>query len=297
MSEKKTRWRGFWGASDQQSSENSGAHEHERIPPQNVHGPLPGQNFDSEKNTPSHAADHFQNILGSSGVALLVVDLNFQVCFYTPAAMTLFKITQSDLGRPLAEIALRFADDDLLLDADTVIATGTSLRRDVATDDGACFDRRLLPYRTDAGEVQGVVMTFTDVSEKKEVERELETTRAYSNSVIDTLRQSLVVLDEELRVISATPSFYRRFAVWPAEAVGKLLPQLRDRCLDVRALQTFLDQIARGDEVAKDYEIEIELPPHGRRILLLNARNICLAPPATQRTLLAIDDITDRKYA
>ena len=100
-----------------------------------------------------------------------------------------------------------------------------------------------------------------------------------------------------MRVVSASPSFYRSFAIKPGSAVGQKLPNLRDRCLDVHTLRSFLDRIAAGRDIADDYEIEIELPPRGRRVLLLNASKIPAASPAKTRTLLAIDDITDRKHA
>jgi two-component system CheB/CheR fusion protein len=255
-----------------------------------------GQNGRSKRASRPRTPESLQNILNSSGTATLALDRDLKLRFFTPAATSLFKVTVTDLGRPLSEITRCFVDDDLLLDAQTVIATSVSLWREVEADSGAWYNRRLLPYRTDDDDIQGVIITFADISEMKAAEREIEAARSYSNSIIDTIRQSLVVLDHELRVVSASPSFYRTFAIKPGSAVGRQLPNLRDRCLDVQALRSFLDRIAAGHDVAEDYEIEIELPPRGRRVLQLNAREIPAAPPAKRRTLLAIDDITDRKH-
>ena len=242
-------------------------------------------------------SDNARNILNSSGIATLVLDRDLKLRFFTPAATSLFKLASANVGRPLAEAVCRFKDDDLLLDAQSVIVTGVSLWREIETDRGASYNRRLLPYRDEDNEIQGVVITFADISEMKTAEREIETARAYANSILDAIHQPLVVLDHEMRVVSASPSFYRSFAISPGVAVGQTLPDLRDRCLDVRALRGFLDRIAAGQDVPDDYEIEIEMPPHGRRVLLLTARKIPLVPPAKQRFLLAIDDITDRKHA
>ncbi len=236
-----------------------------------------------------------QNILNSSGIATLAFDRDLNLLFFTPPATALFKVTAAHLGCPLAEIARRFADDDLILDAQTVIVTSVSLWREVEAESGAWYNRRLLPYRDEHKNVRGVMITFADISEMKAVEREIETARAYSNSIVDTIRQPLVVLDHEWRVVSASPSFYRGFAIRPGDAVGKTLPTLRDNCLDVPALRSFLDRLAAGREVAEDYEIEIDLPPRGHRVLMLNARKIPVAARAKPRTLLAIDDITNRK--
>lgn len=256
-----------------------------------------GRNGWSDKTYRSRGSENPENVLNSSGITTLLLDRDLKLRFFTPAATSLFKVTAADLGLPLARIARRFADDDLLLDAQTVIATGVSLWCEVRADSGAWYNRRLLPYRDDDNDVQGVVITFADISEMKAAEQEIEAARTYSNSIIDTIRQSLIVLDHDLRVVSASPSFYRSFAVKPANAVGQQLPSLRDRCFDVQALRSFLDRIAAGHKVADDYEIEIELPLRGRRVLQLNAREIPAVPPQKRKTLLAIDDITDHKHA
>jgi two-component system, chemotaxis family, CheB/CheR fusion protein len=239
--------------------------------------------------------ENLQNILNSSGIATLVIDRDLRLRFFTPPTTSLFQLAAANLGQPLGEFTRHFVDDDLLLDAQTVIATSVTLWREVEADNGAWYNRRLLPYRDANNNIQGVVITFADISEMKAAERESETARGYSNSIVDAIRQPLVVLDHELRVVSGSPSFYRTFAIKPESVVGRLLPDLRDRCLDVQPLRSLLDRIAAGHGVADDYEIEIDLAPRGRRVLSLNARNIPAVPPAKRRTLLAIDDITDRK--
>jgi len=255
------------------------------------------QNSRSEKSSRHRTPENIQSFLNSAGIAMLALDRGLKLRFFTRAATALFKVTASDLGRPLSEITRRFEGANLILDAQTVVATGVSLLREINTDNGACYNRRILPYCNGGNDIQGVVITFADISEMKVEERESEAARAYSDSIIDTIRQSLVVLDHELRVVSASPSFYRSFAIKPGSAVGQELRNLRDRCLDVPALRSLLDRIAAGRDVADDCEIEIELPPRGRRVLLLNASKIPAASPAKTRTVLAIDDITDRKHA
>jgi len=67
--------------------------------------------------------------------------------------------------------------------------------REVGADNGAWYTRRILPYRTQDAQVAGVVITFADISERKTAERAIEAARSYSDSIIDTIRQPLVVLD------------------------------------------------------------------------------------------------------
>jgi two-component system CheB/CheR fusion protein len=297
MSDWKTLGLGWRRDQNRQHSDNSTNINLEHLYAQNGGGRPAHQHTDSNEIYQPRAPEHFQSILISSGFPLLVLDHDLRLRFFTPSVITLFKVTASDFGRPLADITRRFADEDLLLDAQAVIATGASLWRNVKTDGGACFDRRLLPYRTGDNEIRGIVISFADVSDMKAAEHESDSVRAYSNCIVDTVRQSLVVLDEQLRIVSANPNFYRKFALKPGYAVGRLLPNLRDRCLDIAALRSFLDRIAAGNDVVEDYAIEIELPPRGRRVLLMNARKFPVLPPAEQRTLVVIDDITDWKHA
>ena len=115
--------------------------------------------------------------------------------------------------------------------------------------------------------------------------------------IINAIRQALIVLDEKLRVISANHAFCRAFAVTRGDAVGQRLAAIGDRCLDVSALHYFLDLTQAEDAAIEDYEIEIELPALGRRVLLLNAQRIRGESLAMREILVTIDDVTERKRA
>ena len=80
--------------------------------------------------------------------------------------------------------------------------------------------RAMLPYRSDDSGAEGVVITLAGISEMKAAEREIEAARAYLDSIIATIRQPLVVLDEELHVIPASSSFLRIFSVKPGISSG-----------------------------------------------------------------------------
>ena len=95
-----------------------------------------------------------------------------------------------------------------------------------------------------------------------------------ADRIIDTIRQALVVLDQKLRVISVNRAFYRAFNVIPEETIGQHLADVGDHRLDVPALRGFLDLLQAEDAAIEDYEIEIELPALGRRVLLLSAEKI-----------------------
>ena len=122
---------------------------------------------------------------------------------------------------------------------------------------------------------------------------------AYSgpDRIIDAIRQAVVVLDEKLRVISANRAFYHAFAVSPEDTVGRHLANVGDHRLDVPELRGFLGLSQSKAAPIEDYEIEIELPALGRRVLLLRAEKIRRAREATCEIVVAIDDVTDRTRA
>jgi two-component system, chemotaxis family, CheB/CheR fusion protein len=241
-------------------------------------------------------SNDLQNILYSSDVATLFLDRDLNIRFFTPAAKSLFRVIDSDIGRPLADLTSLSADIDLLADARRVLTTLSPLKHEIEAQDGAWYNRRILPYRTDDNRIEGVVITFADVSEIKAAEREIQAARAYSDSIIDTIRQPLVVLDDALRVVSANQSFYVAFALDPAKTVGQPLAGAGDLSAGIPGLRSFLDRVQAESAQIEDCEIELDLPPLGRRSLLLNARRMGGSPGAG-KILLAIDDVTDRNRA
>jgi two-component system CheB/CheR fusion protein len=112
-------------------------------------------------------ASDLQNVLYSTDVATLFLDLSLNIRFFTPACRALFNVIPSDVGRPLADLSSLSADGALAEDARLVLVTRSPIDREIEVQDGAWFTRRILPYRTDDDEIDGVVITFTDVTERK----------------------------------------------------------------------------------------------------------------------------------
>ena len=118
-----------------------------------------------------------------------------------------------------------------------------------------------------------------------------------ADRIIDTLPQALIVLDERLRVIFANRSFYGAFAVVPEEAVGRHLADIGDHCLHAPAFRRVLGQFQIDHAAIENYEIEIEQPALGKRVLLLNAEKIHGVHEATYEIVMTIDDVTERRRA
>jgi two-component system, chemotaxis family, CheB/CheR fusion protein len=239
-------------------------------------------------------SDDLQNILNSTDMATLFLDADLNIRFFTPAAKSLFSVIASDIGRPLADLTRRFEDEDLLPDARTVLTSREPIRREVKAANDRWFMRGMLPYRCKDNQVEGLVITFADITGNKAAARETEIARAYLDSIIATIRQPLVVLDEELRVISASSSFNSVFSVKPEDMIGRSLLTVADH-LNVPTLRDFLASVqARGISI-KDHEVEIEVPGLGRRMFLMNALVLREARSAKRKILVAIFDVTQMK--
>ena len=240
-------------------------------------------------------SDDLQNVLHSSDVATLFLDSSLNIRFFTPATRSLFNVIATDIGRPLADLTPLTADADILADARAVLANLVPLRREIEGDSATWYIRRILPYRTQDNRIEGVVITFADISEIKAAERRIEAARAYSDSIINTVRQPLLVLDGELRIVSGNHAFYRTFALTPEEAVGRPFAAASGHLAGIAGLHAFLERVRVEPASIADYEIEAELPLLGRRVLLLNARLIHDGLAGQAKILLAIDDNTERK--
>ena len=118
-----------------------------------------------------------------------------------------------------------------------------------------------------------------------------------AEAIVDSVREPLVVLDRDLRVIAASRSFYRTFAVERRNTQGRKLYLLGDGQWNIPALRTVLEDIIPKHRTVETYEVEHEFPTIGRRIMLLNARQVFDEDGTGSALLLAIEDVTDRRGA
>src|SRR5664280_682976 len=119
----------------------------------------------------------------------------------------------------------------------------------------------------------------------------------FAENIIDTVREPLIVLDKNLRVVKASQSFYDFFKVTPAETIGTLIYNLGNNQWDIPKLRELLETILPEKTTFDNFEVEHVFSTIGKRIMLLNARKIQRGSGKEQIILLAIEDITERKLA
>jgi two-component system CheB/CheR fusion protein len=169
--------------------------------------------------------DDMKNLLDNVRVGTVFLDPKLRIRRYTRDASRIYRLQATDVGRPLADIRSELVGVDLLADAQTVIDQLTPVEREVHTAAGIWFLARLQPYRTVDNFIDGVVLTFVDVSDRINAVA-LRKARNVAESIIDTLHAPLLVLDAELHVLSANQAYYRAHGGTPDTVTGRLFFEL-----------------------------------------------------------------------
>jgi signal transduction histidine kinase len=132
-------------------------------------------------------------------------------------------------------------------------------------------------------------------TERKRAEVAVREALRYVEGIVETVREPLVVLNVDLKILSANRSFYNTFKVIPDETVGKFIYDLGDRQWDIPRLRTLFEDILPKNTRFDNFEVEHDFPIIGRKIMLLNARRIYREDIGMQMILLAIEDITESR--
>ena len=155
---------------------------------------------------------------------------------------------------------------------------------------------RILPYRTLENVIEGAVITFTDITEYKQIKTALSEAHTHlAEAVVATVREPLLVLDANLRVVLANSAFYSTFQVAPDATQGRLLYELGNRQWDIPALRTLLNEILSHNTVFNDFAVTHSFETIGQRTLRLNARRIFGEPGLDELILLAIEESPDSR--
>lgn len=144
-------------------------------------------------------SDDLQNVLYSTNVATVFLDGNLNIRFFTPATKSLFNVIPGDIGRPLADLSSLAADSTLLADARAVMESLQPIEREIKAHTGAWYVRRILPYRAQDDGVEGVVITFTDITDRRHVSDALETARRQAQLANVAKSRFLAAASHDLR--------------------------------------------------------------------------------------------------
>ncbi len=257
----------------------------------------------------------FEDIIETAREPLMVLDADLRVLLASRSFYESFKVTPKetvgnliyDLGNRQWDIpSLRTLLEEMLpknnkFDDYKVEHVFTSIGHKIML-----LNARRITQAGDAPLL--ILLAIEDITEKMRLERELaertrdakkaqsdaEAATRANEDIIETVREPLLVLDSDLRVLKATRSFYDSFKVTPGETIGNLIYDLGNRQWDIPSLRTLLEEILPQDNKFEDYKVEHVFSSIGHKVMLLNARRIAQAGSGPQLILLAIEDITEK---
>lgn len=234
-------------------------------------------------------ADDLANILASVEIPVVIVDTELCVRRFTPAVRNIASFIPEDVGRPIEDLKLKVQVEDLADKIREVLDDLSPKEWEIAARENAWFRLHIRPYRRSDDRLDGAVLSFIDVSVLKRSIDSAEQARDYAKSIVETVSSSLVVLDAELRVVSANDAFYRMFGV-PAEAARDQLPERGKEIWEAPAVRSALKRAFAQQERFTDIELTTELDL-GPRFLSLSGRPI-LWGHGPALVLLTIHDVT-----
>ncbi|MDO6965461.1 CheR family methyltransferase [Rhizobium alvei] len=144
-------------------------------------------------------SDDLQNVLYSTDVATIFLDINLKIRFFTPATRTIFNIIISDIGRPLSDLKSTAPDESLIDDAHGVLEDGQPRETEIRTRQGTWFIRRISPYLAMEKDLEGVVITFSDITERKHISEALEAAKKQAQSANAAKSRFLAAASHDLR--------------------------------------------------------------------------------------------------
>ena len=243
----------------------------------------------------SRSESDIKNLLDATDIATVFLGRDLRVKRFTASASRVINLIATDVGRPIGDLTAKIEYAAIADKAHDVLQRLRPFEAEVEAKDHQWFLMRMLPYRTVEDVIDGVVMTFTDVTESKKAASE----RAeFAENIVQTVREPLLVLDEDFRVVMANRAFYTLFRVSREATEGRPIKELGGHEWAIPALTDLLADVAKADKLFEDFKVDADFPSIGKRTMLLNARKIKVTSAGSKPLiLLAMEDITSGKSA
>ena len=230
------------------------------------------------------------NLLESINIPLVMVGKDLHIRRFTRAIEPMLNLIASDAGRLITDLQPHIELPDLRGLLGDAMRGGNREPHDIRDAHGCWYSLRMLPSAGPNGKVDGAVVMLIDIDAAK---RGMD----FAEAIVETVREPLVILNHNLAVVSANKAFYETFQASPQETVGHLIYDLGKGQWNIPELRELLDKILPTHSTFRDFEVVREFAHVGRKVMLLNAREVFDANAQARTILLAIEDTTDRNRA
>jgi two-component system CheB/CheR fusion protein len=268
------------------------------------------------KKSADEASEFAESVINTVREPLISLDRDLRVVTVSRSFYEFFKVKPEEtVGQLIYDLGNKQWNIPKLRELlETILPQKATFDNYEVEHDFATIGRRIMllnarQIQRASGKERIILLAIEDITERREIEtglekarKELEATkisedesREYAESIINTVREPLIAMDQDLRVVSVSRSFYEVFKVKPEETVGHLIYDLGNKQWDIPKLRELLETILPQKATFDNYEVEHDFAGIGRRIMLLNARQIHRVLGKKRIILLAIEDITERR--
>ena len=183
----------------------------------------------------SQLSSDLQNLLAATDIATLFLDRDLRIMRFTPRVAELFSVRVTDRGRPISDLTHRLGYHQLRSDAESVLNRLVPVEREIEDDAGRWYLTRILPYRSTEDRIEGIVLTFIDITTQKKAEnavrassRELFAVGAWLRTLLDSLSDGIIAIDVEGQVSYLNPAAEQLTEWRQSEAQGKPIGEVYD---------------------------------------------------------------------
>jgi two-component system, chemotaxis family, CheB/CheR fusion protein len=234
------------------------------------------------------------NLLGSVDLPIVIVGGDLAIRRVTPSAQRLFNLIPGDIGRPIGQIKPNIFCSNLEDLIRTTIESVNPQEQEVQDPDGRWYSLRIRPYKGVDNRLDGAVLTVIDIDASRRYQRQVERSRDYFMKIVETVNQPLLVLDDGLRVRTASNSFYEAFQVNPQHSEGASIYELANGRWRIPDLEQVLTAAANGDST-HHAAVEQTIPSLGLKRIAVSARGFELDD--AKRWILVGMEFTDAQKA
>lgn len=235
------------------------------------------------------------NVLSNANVSIVMVGADLCIRRFTPMAEKSLKLIAADVGRNIMDINLGFKIENFEQKIREVITSRSTIELETLDRENRWHSVQIRPYRTTDNKIEGVVLVFINIDDIKKRETEVKAAERYSDGIIQTVRDPLIVLDKGLHVERANQAFYKTFKVTPEETIGRLFYELGNGQWNIPTLRTLLEEVLPKKLEVRDFVVTHKFEEIGDKKMVLNARTLEWEGQRKLFLLISLFDLTGRE--